>query len=166
MIKGGTLKLGSNLNESGTMELYDETNRLICLLDKTGLTFFNNDNSYNSVLYAYKFDSVNNMFDRIKDVEFSKLQDKDSNGNYIYSNLMKDVDEKKDIYNTANYNGASVYKNRVYKQKLEYKEIEYMVNSYVKSRITDETMSNFVWAIYNNGLSINVFGLTLFDNYN
>lgn len=46
MIKGGTLKLGSNLNESGTMELYDETNRLICLLDKTGLTFFNNDNSY------------------------------------------------------------------------------------------------------------------------
>ena len=81
---------------------------------------FNNDNSYNSVLYAYKFDSVNNAFDRIKDVEFSKLQDKDSNGNYIYSNLMKDVDEKKDIYNTANYNGASVYKNRVYKQKLEY----------------------------------------------
>ena len=40
------------------------------------------------------------------------------------------------------------------KQKLEYKEIEYMVNSYVKSRITDETMSNFVWAIYNNGLSM------------
>lgn len=46
MIKGGTLKLGSNLNESGKLELYDETNRLICLLDKTGLTFFNNDNSY------------------------------------------------------------------------------------------------------------------------
>ena len=40
------------------------------------------------------------------------------------------------------------------KQKLEYKEIEYMVNSYVKNRITDETMSNFVWAIYNNGLSM------------
>lgn len=81
---------------------------------------FNNDNSYNSVLYAYKFDSVNNAFYKIKDVEFSKLQDKDSNSNYIYSNLMKDVDEKKDIYNTANYNGASVYKNRVYNQKLEY----------------------------------------------
>lgn len=81
---------------------------------------FNNDTSYNSVLYAYKFDSVNNAFDKIKDVEFSKLQDKDSNGNYIYSNLMKDVDEKKDIYNTENYIGANVYKNRVYKQKLEY----------------------------------------------
>ena len=39
------------------------------------------------------------------------------------------------------------------KQKLEYKEIEYMVNSYVKGRINDETMSNFIWAIYNNGLS-------------
>ena len=80
---------------------------------------FNNDNSYNSVLYAYKFDSVNNMFDRIKDVEFSKLQDKDSNGNYIYSNLMKDVDEKT-INNTENYIGACVYDKRVYKQKLEY----------------------------------------------
>ena len=80
---------------------------------------FNNDNSYNSVLYAYKFDSVNNMFDRIKDVEFSKLQAKDSKGNYIYSNLMKDVDEKT-INNTENYIGASVYDKRVYKQKLEY----------------------------------------------
>ena len=40
------------------------------------------------------------------------------------------------------------------KVKLEYKEIEYMVNSYVKGRINDETMSNFVWAIYNNGLSM------------
>lgn len=46
MIKGGTLKLGSNLNESGKMELYDEANKLICLIDKTGLTFFNEDNSY------------------------------------------------------------------------------------------------------------------------
>lgn len=46
MIKGGTLKLGSNLNEAGVMELYDEANKLICLVDKTGLTFFNEDNSY------------------------------------------------------------------------------------------------------------------------
>lgn len=46
MIKGGTLKLGSNLNEAGVMELYDEANKLICLIDKTGLTFFNEDNSY------------------------------------------------------------------------------------------------------------------------
>lgn len=46
MIKGGTLKLGSNLNESGKLELYDEANKLISLFDKTGLTFFNQDNSY------------------------------------------------------------------------------------------------------------------------
>lgn len=46
MIKGGTLKLGSNLNESGIMELYDESNRLICLADKTGLTIYCEDRSY------------------------------------------------------------------------------------------------------------------------
>lgn len=46
MIKGGTLKLGSVLNESGTMELYDESNRLICLADKTGLTIYCEDNTY------------------------------------------------------------------------------------------------------------------------
>ncbi len=39
-------------------------------------------------------------------------------------------------------------------EKLEYKEIEYMVNSYVKDKISDKTMSDFIWAIYNNGLSI------------
>ena len=39
-------------------------------------------------------------------------------------------------------------------EKLDYKEIEYMVNSYVKDKISDKTMSDFIWAIYNNGLSI------------
>lgn len=39
-------------------------------------------------------------------------------------------------------------------EKLEYKEIEYMVNSYVKGKINDDTMSDFIWSIYNNGLSI------------
>ena len=39
-------------------------------------------------------------------------------------------------------------------EKLEYKEIEYMVNSYVKGKINDATMSEFIWGIYNNGLSI------------
>lgn len=46
MIKGGTLKLGSNLNESGKIELYDESNRLISKFDKEGLIFYCNDNSY------------------------------------------------------------------------------------------------------------------------
>lgn len=46
MIKGGTLKLGSNLNEAGILELYDESNRLISKFDKTGLHFYCEDNSY------------------------------------------------------------------------------------------------------------------------
>ena len=46
MIKGGTLKLGSNLNESGVIELYDESNRLISTFDKNGLVFYCDDNSY------------------------------------------------------------------------------------------------------------------------
>lgn len=38
MIKGGTLKLGSNLNESGQLELYNDSNVLICTIDKDGIT--------------------------------------------------------------------------------------------------------------------------------
>ena len=38
LIKGGTLKLGGVNDSSGTFELYDETNTLIALMDKTGLT--------------------------------------------------------------------------------------------------------------------------------
>jgi phage minor structural protein len=38
MIKGGTLKLGSSLNESGICELFDNENTLIVLLDKDGIT--------------------------------------------------------------------------------------------------------------------------------
>jgi hypothetical protein len=43
MIKGGTLKLGSNLNESGICELFDDGNTLIVQLDKNGITIFCND---------------------------------------------------------------------------------------------------------------------------
>ena len=39
-------------------------------------------------------------------------------------------------------------------ERLEYKEIQYMVNSYVKGKINDKTMSDFIWLIYNNGLSM------------
>ena len=39
-------------------------------------------------------------------------------------------------------------------EKLSYEEIEYMVNSYVKERINDDTMSDFVWSIYYHGLSL------------
>lgn len=40
------------------------------------------------------------------------------------------------------------------KEELTYKEIEYMVNSYVKGKINDKTMSDFLFSIYNNDLSI------------
>lgn len=46
LIKGGTLKLGSNLNESGILEVYDEANNLITLMDKDGLKMFAQDGSY------------------------------------------------------------------------------------------------------------------------
>lgn len=46
LIKGGTLKLGSNLNENGILELYDESNNLIGLMDKNGLKMFGLDGSY------------------------------------------------------------------------------------------------------------------------
>lgn len=45
MIKGGTLKLGSSLNQSGIIEVYDETNKLICVLDKNGLKMYGKDDS-------------------------------------------------------------------------------------------------------------------------
>lgn len=37
LIKGGELKLGSNLNQNGILEVYDEANNLIAQLDKNGL---------------------------------------------------------------------------------------------------------------------------------
>lgn len=46
LIKGGTLKLGTNLNESGILEVYDEANNLITLMDKDGLKMFAQDGSY------------------------------------------------------------------------------------------------------------------------
>lgn len=46
MIKGGTLKLGSNLNQSGIIEIYDESNKIIGKVDKNGFKMFAKDNSY------------------------------------------------------------------------------------------------------------------------
>lgn len=46
LIKGGVLKLGGSNNSSGTFELYDETNTLIALMDKTGLTVYAKNGDY------------------------------------------------------------------------------------------------------------------------
>ena len=45
MIQGGTLKIGSNLNESGKIELYNESNVLICEINKDGISVYCNDGS-------------------------------------------------------------------------------------------------------------------------
>ena len=46
LIKGGTLKLGSKLNASGILELYNEENMLIGQMDKNGLKMYGADGSY------------------------------------------------------------------------------------------------------------------------
>lgn len=46
LIKGGTLKLGSNLNQYGALEVYNESNNLIAQLDKSGLLMYGKDGSY------------------------------------------------------------------------------------------------------------------------
>ena len=46
LIKGGTLKLGSESNTSGVLEIYDQTNNLVGQMDKDGLKMFGADGSY------------------------------------------------------------------------------------------------------------------------
>lgn len=46
LIKGGTLKLGSKLNESGVLEIYNESNTLIGQMNKDGLKMYGQDGSY------------------------------------------------------------------------------------------------------------------------
>lgn len=46
LIKGGTLKLGSESNTSGILELYDNNNNLVGLMDKNGLKMYGTDGSY------------------------------------------------------------------------------------------------------------------------
>lgn len=46
LIKGGTLKLGSNLNQNGNLEVYDTANNLIAELNNNGLKMYGADGSY------------------------------------------------------------------------------------------------------------------------
>ena len=46
LIKGGTLKLGGTNNASGTFELYDNSNKLMALMDKEGLTVYATNGDY------------------------------------------------------------------------------------------------------------------------
>ena len=46
LIKGGTLRLGSNLNQNGLLEVYDAANTLIATLDNNGLKMYGADGFY------------------------------------------------------------------------------------------------------------------------
>ena len=46
LIRGGTLKLGSNLNQYGQIEIYNESNNLIAEMNKNGLKMYGVDGSY------------------------------------------------------------------------------------------------------------------------
>ena len=46
LIKGGTLKLGGVNNSSGIFELYDSSNKLMSLMDRTGLTVYATNGDY------------------------------------------------------------------------------------------------------------------------
>lgn len=56
LIKGGVLKLGSESNASGVLEIYDDANNLVGQMDRDGLKMFGMDGSYvlmnNSVGFA------------------------------------------------------------------------------------------------------------------
>jgi phage minor structural protein len=63
LIKGGTLKLGSNLNTFGRIEVYNESNTLIAQMDKQGLLMYGKDGSYlvmNTVVGFAGYDRLGN----------------------------------------------------------------------------------------------------------
>lgn len=73
LIKGGTLKLGSNLNQSGILEVYDESNTLIGQMDKNGLKMYGADGSYvlmNQQVGFAGYDRNNNMIYWVSEDEF------------------------------------------------------------------------------------------------
>lgn len=73
MIKGGTLKLGSALNQSGKIELYNNSNKLVCTLDRNGLIMYATNGGYvvlNADVGLVGYDSVGNPIYWVADDEF------------------------------------------------------------------------------------------------
>ena len=73
LIKGGTLKLGSNLNSNGQLEVFDEANSLIAQLNKDGLKMFGVDGSYilmNTEVGFAGYDRLNNKIYWVDKDEF------------------------------------------------------------------------------------------------
>jgi phage minor structural protein len=73
LIKGGTLKLGSNLNQNGNIEVYDVANNLIAELNNNGLKMYGADGSYvlmnNTVGFA-GYDRLGNQIYWVNGDEF------------------------------------------------------------------------------------------------
>ena len=73
LIKGGTLKLGSNLNQNGNLKVYDEANNLVAQMDNNGLKMFGVDGSYvlmnNTVGFA-GYDRLGNQIYWVSKDEF------------------------------------------------------------------------------------------------
>lgn len=73
LIKGGTLKLGSNLNQNGQIEVYDEANTLIAELNKDGLKMYGVDGSYilmNNTVGFSGYDRLGNQIYWVSKDEF------------------------------------------------------------------------------------------------
>lgn len=73
LIKGGTLKLGSNINEYGQLEIYDESNNLIGEMNKNGLKMYGVDGSYvllNTEVGFAGYDRLNNKIYWVNKDEF------------------------------------------------------------------------------------------------
>lgn len=73
MIKGGTLKLGSNLNQYGLIEIYDEQNTLIAQLDKNGFKMYAQDQGYiviNTEVGFAGYDRLGNKLFWVSEDEF------------------------------------------------------------------------------------------------
>lgn len=73
LIKGGTLKLGSNLNEYGQIQIYNEANRLIGKFDKDGVILYGTNGTYlvmNPVVGFAGYDSDGNLTFWVSEDEF------------------------------------------------------------------------------------------------
>lgn len=77
LIKGGTLKLGSNLNQNGNLEVYDTANNLIAELNNNGLKMYGSDGSYvlmnNTVGFA-GYDRLGNQIYWVNGDEFHQAK--------------------------------------------------------------------------------------------
>lgn len=73
LIKGGTLKLGSNLNEYGQIQIYNEANTLIGKFDKDGVILYGTTGTYlvmNPVVGFAGYDSDGNLTFWVSEDEF------------------------------------------------------------------------------------------------